>query len=530
MTFSVSPRHGTSTSFRLRACLRAFSLAFPASLLLLTTVPVLAQPAPPPAEAAPPHPAPDAPTPPATTEDQDPETPAPAPPPPDAPPEPSAPEAPEPSAPVAPAPSAPEASPSVALAPEPGPIAQRDSAPEALGEPAQATPTLARDEPVQGEPPQPEEAEGWPFEHFFDHFDVRGYAQLRFNNLVSTNERLVNLQGDQSMGGPSNFFFRRIRLVLSGELHPLIRAYFQPDFASAVSSDSQNLVQVRDWYFDLSEPSKQVWIRAGQSKVPYGFENLQSSQNRLPLDRSDAINSAAPNERDVGLFLNFAPTEIRRRFKYLVESGLKGSGNYGVVSFGVYNGQTANRPERNENKHIVGRVTYPFLIGSQILETGLSGYTGRFVIQKDENVLGDDTFRDTRLGAHLILYPQPIGIQVEYNIGKGPEFQALPPSADPDAPIGEVEEEFLHGGYAMLSLKLDNVIPYVRGMLYEGGKKHERNAPKYSVREIEMGIEWQPVEALELLGAYVFADRTFPEPPYPQEEGSLLRMQLQVNY
>lgn len=82
----------------------------------------------------------------------------------------------------------------------------------------------------------------------------------------------------------------------------------------------------------------------------------------------------------------------------------------------------------------------------------------------------------------------------------------------------------------MLSLKLDNVIPYVRGMLYEGGKKHERNAPKYSVREIEMGIEWQPVEALELLGAYVFADRTFPEPPYPQEEGSLLRMQLQVNY
>jgi hypothetical protein len=37
---------------------------------------------------------------------------------------------------------------------------------------------------------------------------------------------------------------------------------------------------------------KEYRVRIGQSKVPYGFENLQSSQNRLSLDRNDALNSA----------------------------------------------------------------------------------------------------------------------------------------------------------------------------------------------------------------------------------------------
>jgi hypothetical protein len=34
---------------------------------------------------------------------------------------------------------------------------------------------------------------------------------------------------------------------------------------------------------------KEYRVRIGQSKVSYGFENLQSSQNRLSLDRNDAL-------------------------------------------------------------------------------------------------------------------------------------------------------------------------------------------------------------------------------------------------
>ena len=96
-----------------------------------------------------------------------------------------------------------------------------------------------------------------------------------------------------------------------------------------------------------NDAAKEYRFRVGQSKVPYGFENLQSSQNRLALDRADPLNSAVANERDLGVFFYWAPEEIRKRLSALVSSGLKGSGDYGVLGLGTYNGQTANRPERD---------------------------------------------------------------------------------------------------------------------------------------------------------------------------------------
>jgi hypothetical protein len=89
----------------------------------------------------------------------------------------------------------------------------------------------------------------------------------------------------------------------------------------------------------------------------------------------------------------------------------------------------------------------------------------------------------------------------------------------------------LHGGYALASLKLGTVIPFVRGSIYEGGKKHERNAPKYDVKELEAGIEWQVFKQLELTAAFTIAERTNASRLlYTQEEGHLLRLQAQFNY
>lgn len=84
-------------------------------------------------------------------------------------------------------------------------------------------------------------------------------------------------------------------------------------------------------YFDLSfDKKKEYRVRVGQSKIPYGFENMQSSSQRLALDRNDAMNSAILNERDLGLFFYWAPAEIRERFNMLVKDGYKGSGDFGV--------------------------------------------------------------------------------------------------------------------------------------------------------------------------------------------------------
>jgi hypothetical protein len=49
------------------------------------------------------------------------------------------------------------------------------------------------------------------------------------------------------------------------------------------------------------DAKKRIPVRIGQSKVPLVLKT-QSSQNRLTLDRNDALNSAVANERDLGAF------------------------------------------------------------------------------------------------------------------------------------------------------------------------------------------------------------------------------------
>lgn len=371
--------------------------------------------------------------------------------------------------------------------------------------------------------------------HFFDHINVRGYTQFRYNQLLANNQNLVNLQGDRSVGQDAGFSIRRARLVLTGDIHPQINMYLQLD-AAASAGDTLHIAQMRDWYFDAAiDPAKELRFRVGQSKVPYGFENPQSSQNRLTMDRSDALNSALNGERDLGVFLYYAPTSIRRAFKHLVDSGLKGSGDYGMIGLGMFQGQTINQSDANTNKHVVGRISVPFQLGEQWLEGGLSAYTGKFVVRTDDGIVAaSDGVRDWRAAAHFVLYAQPFGLNLEYNIGEGPELTHLVGTTDAEGETsytGVVQRELLHGGYALASLRLGGFIPYVRVMNYEGGKKHERNAPRYSIKELEAGVEWQIVKPLEVTAAFALADRTDGRaPPYRQEDGHLLRLQVQFNY
>jgi hypothetical protein len=420
-------------------------------------------------------------------------------------------------APVAPPPSA-------AAVVAPGPV-------EAATAPVPAPAPAPAASPAAAAAPEPEK-----HAHFFDHINVRGYTQFRYNQLLANNDNLVNLQGDRSVGQDAGFLIRRARLIFSGDIHPQVAMYLQLD-AAASAGDTLHVAQVRDWYFDAAvDPAKELRFRVGQSKVPFGFENPQSSSNRLTMDRSDALNSAANGERELGVFFYYAPSSIRRAFKHLVDSGLKGSGDYGMIGTGVYQGQTINLNDANTNKHIVGRIAVPFQIGEQWLEGGLSAYTGKFVVRTDEGIVStsDDGIRDWRAAAHFVLYAQPFGLNLEYNIGEGPELTNLVGTPDAEGETtytGVVQREFLHGGYALASLKLGDFIPYVRVMNYEGGKKHERNAPKYSIKELEAGIEWQIIKALEVTAAFTLAERTDGRaPPYAQEDGHLLRLQLQFNY
>ena len=154
-----------------------------------------------------------------------------------------------------------------------------------------------------------------PTKKWYESVQMRGYMQVRYNGLLQTNEDLECEQCDRSWGGDNDFFVRRMRLIFFGQVSPRVYFYIQPDFASSPSSSAMHFGQLRDAYFDVGLDDKNEFrFRIGQSKVPYGFENMQSSQNRLPLDRADAMNSAVTNERDLGVFFYWAPAKTRKLF------------------------------------------------------------------------------------------------------------------------------------------------------------------------------------------------------------------------
>jgi hypothetical protein len=309
--------------------------------------------------------------------------------------------------------------------------------------------------------------------------------------------------------------------------------YIQPDFASSASSTGLHFAQIRDAYFDVGlDKDNEFRFRIGQSKVPFGFENMQSSQNRLPLDRNDALNSAVSNERDIGVFFYWAPKKIRQRFSNLIKEGYKGSGDYGVFGFGAYNGQLANSPEANNSSHVAMRLSYPFAYKSQIFEPSIQAYTGMYTIHPSRissNVIhaANRTYTDKRIAVTSVLYPRPVGFQAEYNWGVGPEYNKH---------TNTIESQPLQGGYVTFNARLkynDQLIyPFVRMQYYEGGKKHELDARSYKVNEYEFGLEWLPYKNLEIVIMYTYSARRYEDAIKRDNKqvGSLLRLQFQANF
>ncbi len=405
-------------------------------------------------------------------------------------------------------------------------------------------------------------------ERWYEKISIRGYTQFRYNHSLN-NELLRSNQGDRSIAGNNEFFLRRARIILSGQPHERVFVYVQPEFAGLVGGTEQ-VASLRDFYADLFLTENKEWrIRAGLSKVPYGFENVQSSQNRLGLDRNDALNSAAPNERDLGLFLYYAPTAVRERFRRLVDSGLKGSGDYGMLGIGIYNGQGPNARERNKDKHVVFHSSYPFEFpNGQIVEVGMDAYRGQYnvattpVVPTNISLSNGQTFTpgvinggnylDERVAWHVVMFPQPFGFQAEYTIGRGPELNA----ARTDVVLGTVS-----GGYMQVFYRYQcdtycqSVYPFLRVQEYFGGRKAELNAPRNSVREWEVGLEYQFNRALEFTVMYTWTQRNTPDAtftpagsppgacavagsgfgpclqtPYQLQSGNLLRFQLQWSF
>jgi hypothetical protein len=403
------------------------------------------------------------------------------------------------------------------------------------------------DKPKEPEKPKPKK--------WYEKLSITGYTQLRINEVLSSDDGSAPAfhNGDSSIGENQSFLIRRARLILAGDVTDRISVYFQPDFAANVpgSADANHFVQIRDWYADLHfDLEKEYRVRVGQSKVPYGWENLQSSRNRVPLDRNDAFNSATRNERDLGAFFYWTPEDAQEFFKYTQDEGLKGSGNYGVFGVGVYNGQGGSFREQNDDLHLVSRLTIPWICeNGQRIEAGVQALVGEYTVLSSPispqgvgpavrpggtlETGNDDGIIEERIGGSFIYYPQPFGFQSEWTVGRGPGL---------NEPQTFVEERALYGGYAMLLYRLETecygeIWPFVRWSYYKGGYRSERNAPFSEIDEWEIGVEWQMTKNVEFVGTYTLTDRTNTTAlaaantrSYRQFEGDLLRFQLQVRF
>lgn len=372
---------------------------------------------------------------------------------------------------------------------------------------------------------------------WYEHISLRGYVQFRFNHVFKKSGPELDVPADRSVRETDSFLIRRGRMVFSGDTTDHLFLYAQTDFNGSVGGAGDFGLQMRDLYGDISiDKDKEFRFRVGQSKVPFGWSNLQSSQNRGPLERPDAINSAAEGERDVGVYFMWAPVEARQRFKDLVKMGLKGSGDYGVVAVGAYSGQGPNRADANGEPHVVARVSYPFkLDNGQYFELGANAYHGRYV--PTVSAIGAPAavpavaaggVVDRRAGLTAVWYPQPFGIEAEWMVGEGPQL---------NSGFTQITSEFLHGGYVQLNYRkpMDYgvLFPFARWNYYDGGRKFGVNSPASKVNELDFGLEWSPWPEVELTLIYTRSfqrtnTRTF---PYADTvDANRVGMQVQWNF
>ncbi len=390
---------------------------------------------------------------------------------------------------------------------------------------------------------------------WFEKYTIRGYAQVRYNDVVSQDELSAppHHVSDRSVSDNQTFLLRRARLIISGDVSDHMSIYLQPDFASTPDGSTSGIqfAQLRDWYADCFIDKTRIHrLRIGQSKIPFGWENMQSSSNRLVLDRNDALNSAVRNERDLGVFYYWTPEHSQDFFQEVLDTGLKGSGNYGVFGIGAYAGQGGSLAEQNDNLHIVSRFTLPIEFDNgQFAELGMQGYTGKYtVLGSNIRPLGAgaasiplgtleqgnrEGFRDERLAWTSVWYPQPLGFQAEWTVGRGPGLNATQTA---------IEERALYGGYAMTmyqhkTAELGTWIPFLRWNYFKGGYKTERNSPFSDISEWETGVEWQLNKQMELVTMYTMTDRTNTTAinqagttSYRQFDGDILRMQFQFTF
>ena len=153
---------------------------------------------------------------------------------------------------------------------------------------------------------------------------------------------------------------RRIRFTLSGKLAEQWQFVFQPEFAYSPKA--------LDAYVRYS-PFTSLVVTAGEFKIPFSRENLNSAGKLVFVDRAQVVEALSARSTDV------IGNQYGRDIGIQLSGSIIGNGGSCLLEYaaGVFNGSGINTPDNNNAKDFCGRVVLHPLAG---LDIGGSYYNG----------------------------------------------------------------------------------------------------------------------------------------------------------
>jgi hypothetical protein len=268
-----------------------------------------------------------------------------------------------------------------------------------------------------------------PKKSWTDTVKVSGYGQVRWQYYPD---------GDD----PDNeFSLRRARIKITANPVERVEGQFE------VAGDETEMGITDAWLQYQLDKAGEWRVRGGQQRVPFGFEVPQPTQSVVPLELSWVARTMFPGTRDLGAVVYWTSPGDHEAFEQARKTDL-GTGDYGNVAIGVFNGQGMSEPEANNSKSLCIRLAKPFTVGERYVEGGVSYWTGKF--HSDAAAADLD---DSLLGVHLYVPPRPVGLQAEYY-------------------NGETEGDDINGFYAMgLWKPREDGVAFVRYDEYNGPRK-----------------------------------------------------------
>ncbi|MFM7202870.1 MAG: porin [Myxococcota bacterium] len=239
---------------------------------------------------------------------------------------------------------------------------------------------------------------------------VTGYVQARYEQNEASKE------GVSSDGTPANtdqFYIRRgrIKVQYSGVRWSEVMLQLDATGRGLSLKDAEITFKAPLEGFKLD-------LTAGQTKLPFGYEIIQSSSARELPERAKVITSLFPGERDRGIklkaewrFLNAqlgvfngnGTEDTATKLSYRVPEDSNGDGSLDATELEaaeVKSGATLNfgNTDRDAFKDVAGRLGVDFALSKKgKLTAGLSGYFGQWGVPDQAYIDLEGNLVDTNL-------------------------------------------------------------------------------------------------------------------------------------